>query len=87
VLTGNLAKVNAVESAEVIHEMSRVTQSLVELEQAVVDPLQVGENQLTALMKVGRAINSSAPETSEVFNKSVLRRGEALRLRWRGSQD
>jgi putative nucleotidyltransferase with HDIG domain len=59
VLTGNLARVNAAESAEVVREMSRVTQSLVELEQAVVDQLRAGENQLAALMKVGRAINSS----------------------------
>lgn len=59
VLTGNLARVNAAESAEVVREMSRVTQSLMELEQAVVDQLRAGENQLAALMKVGRAINSS----------------------------
>lgn len=59
VLTGSLAKVSGAESLEIVREMSRVTQSLVELEQAVVDQLRVRENQLTALMKVGQMINSS----------------------------
>lgn len=58
-LTGSLAKVSGAESLEIVREMSRVTQSLVELEQAVVDQLRVRENQLAALMKVGQMINSS----------------------------
>ncbi len=58
-LTGSLAKGGGAESLESVREMSRVTQSLVELEQAVVDQLRVQENQLAALMKVGQMINSS----------------------------
>lgn len=58
-VTANLAKLNAAESADVIRDVSRITQSLVEVEQAVVDQLKVRESQLGALMKIGRAINSS----------------------------
>lgn len=58
-VTANLAKLSAAESADIIRDVSRITQSLVEVEQAVVDQLKVRESQLGALMKVGRAINSS----------------------------
>lgn len=58
-VTANLAKLSAADSADIIRDMSRITQSLVEVEQAVVDQLKVRESQLGALMKVGRAINSS----------------------------
>lgn len=58
-VTANLAKLSAAESADIIREVSRITQSLVELEQAVVDQLKVRESQLGALMRIGRAINSS----------------------------
>lgn len=58
-LTGSLAKVNAGDGAQVIREMSRLTESLVEVEQAIVDQLRVKENQLAALMRVGQTINSS----------------------------
>ncbi|MEW6286741.1 MAG: HD domain-containing phosphohydrolase [Chloroflexota bacterium] len=58
-LTGSLAKIQAADGADVVREMSRVTELLVELEQAVVDQLRVKENQLAALMKVGQTINSS----------------------------
>lgn len=58
-VTANLAKLSAAESADSIRDVSRITQSLVEVEQAVVDQLRVRESQLEALMKIGRAINSS----------------------------
>lgn len=58
-VTANLAKLSAAESADIIREVSRITQSLVEVEQAVIDQLKVRESQLGALMKIGRAINSS----------------------------
>jgi putative nucleotidyltransferase with HDIG domain len=43
----------------VIQDITRVSQSLVELEQKVGDHLQVRQSQLGALMGVGRAINSA----------------------------
>ena len=43
----------------VIQDITRVSQSLVELEQKVGDHLQVRQGQLGALMGVGRAINSA----------------------------
>lgn len=58
-VTATLAKLSAAESADIIREVSRITQSLVDVEQAVVDQLKVRESQLGALMKIGRAINSS----------------------------
>lgn len=58
-VTADLAKLSAAESADIIREVSRITQSLVDVEQAVIDQLKVRESQLEALMKVGRAINSS----------------------------
>lgn len=58
-LTGNLAKHAAAESTDIVREVSRVTELLVELEQAAVDQLRIKENQLAALMKVGQTINSS----------------------------
>ena len=58
-VTSNLAKMGGVESAQVIKDVSRIMQSLVTLEQAVMGQLQSGESQLGALMGVGRSINSS----------------------------
>jgi putative nucleotidyltransferase with HDIG domain len=58
-VTANLAKLNAAESADIIRDVSRITQSLLEVEQGVVDQLKVREGQLGSLMKIGRAINSS----------------------------
>ncbi|MBI4762789.1 MAG: HD-GYP domain-containing protein [Chloroflexota bacterium] len=58
-LTGNLVKHAAAESTDIVREVSRVTELLVELEQAAVDQLRIKENQLAALMKVGQTINSS----------------------------
>lgn len=59
VLSSGLAKGGAAERVDVIREMSRLMQSLVDLEQTVVDHLRLRENQLAALMKVGEMINSS----------------------------
>jgi putative nucleotidyltransferase with HDIG domain len=58
-VTADLARLDAAESAAVIRDVSRVIQSLLDLEQAVAERLKVSESQLSALMKVGRAINSS----------------------------
>lgn len=58
-VTASLAKLSAAESADIIRDVSHITRSLVDVEQAVVDQLKVRESQLGALMKIGRAINSS----------------------------
>lgn len=58
-VTSSLAKMSGVESANLIQDVSRVMQSLVSLEQSVIEQLQSRESQLGALMGVGRAINSS----------------------------
>ncbi|MBK9926790.1 MAG: GAF domain-containing protein [Anaerolineales bacterium] len=57
--TASLAKVGGQESANIIRDVSRIVQSLVDLEQAVSDQLKNRETQLGALMGIGRAINSS----------------------------
>jgi putative nucleotidyltransferase with HDIG domain len=57
--TASLAKVGGPESANILRDVSRITQSLVELEQAVTDQLKNMEGQLGALMGIGRTINSS----------------------------
>ena len=58
-VTSNLAKMDGTASANLIKDVSGVMQSLVSLEQMVVEQLKRGESQLGALMGVGRAINSS----------------------------
>jgi putative nucleotidyltransferase with HDIG domain len=58
-MTSNVAKLGGDESVNLIRDISRVMQSLVSLEQSVMDQLKIGESQLLALMGVGRAINSS----------------------------
>ena len=58
-VTSNIARMGGAESTNIIREMSRITQSLVSLEQSVQDQLKSRESQLGALMGVGRAINSS----------------------------
>ena len=57
--TTSVAKMSAAEGANVIREISRITQSLADLEQAIVAQLKNREAQLGALMGTGRAINSS----------------------------
>jgi putative nucleotidyltransferase with HDIG domain len=57
--TATLAKLGGPESTNLLRDVSRITQSLVDLEQAVVDQLQHKESQLGALMGIGRTINSS----------------------------
>ncbi|NTU55702.1 MAG: GAF domain-containing protein [Anaerolineales bacterium] len=57
--TTSLAGAGGTESANIIRDVSRITQSLLELEQGVVDQLKVRESQLGALMGIGRTINSS----------------------------
>ena len=57
--TASLAGAGGAESANIIRDVSRITQSLLELEQGVVDQLKVRESQLGALMGIGRTINSS----------------------------
>ena len=57
--TASLASAGGTESANIIRDVSRITQSLLELEQGVVDQLKVRESQLGALMGIGRTINSS----------------------------
>ena len=57
--TANIARLGTTESANLIRDVSRITQSLVDLEQGVMDQLKNREGQLGALMDVGRMINSS----------------------------
>jgi putative nucleotidyltransferase with HDIG domain len=57
--TASLAKSGGPESANIIRDVSRIVQSLVDLEQAVSDQLKNKETQLGALMGIGKAINSS----------------------------
>jgi len=57
--TATLAKLGGPESTNLLRDVSRITQSLVDLEQAVVDQLQHKESQLGALIGIGRTINSS----------------------------
>ena len=58
-VTANLAKMNGIESANLIKDVSGVMQSLVSLEQTVMEQLKSGESRLGALIGVGRTINSS----------------------------
>ncbi len=57
--TSSLARAGGPESAGVLRDVSRITQALVDLEQAIVDQLKNRESQLGALMGIGSAINSS----------------------------
>lgn len=58
-VTSNIARMGGEDSTNIIREMSRITQSMVGLEQSIQDQLKSRESQLGALMGVGRAINSS----------------------------
>ncbi len=58
-VTSRVAKMGGPESVIVVKDVSRVMQSLVSLEQMVMDQLKSGESQIGALMGVGRTINSS----------------------------
>ena len=58
-VTSSIARVGGVESANILRDVSRITQSLVDLELAVIDQLKLRESQLGALMGIGRTINSS----------------------------
>jgi putative nucleotidyltransferase with HDIG domain len=57
--TSSIARAGGPESANILRDVSRITQSLVDLEQAVVDQLKNRESQLGGLMEIGRTINSS----------------------------
>lgn len=57
--TASLAKLGAADGANLIRDVSRITQSLADLEQGVLDQLKNRESQLGALMGIGSAINSS----------------------------
>lgn len=58
-VTTGVAKMSAAEGTNIIREISRVSQSLADLEQAIVAQLKSREAQLEALMGTGRTINSS----------------------------
>jgi len=58
-ITSGVARVGGSDSANVIRDVSRVTQSLVSLEGTVLDYLKVRQSQLGALMGIGHVINSS----------------------------
>jgi len=58
-IVGGLARLGNPVISTAIQDISRITQSLSNVEQSVNDYLQVRQSQLGALMGVGRAINSS----------------------------
>jgi len=58
-VTSGLAKFGGAEGLKIIKDISRVMQSLVSLEQLVMEELKSSESQLGALMGIGRSINSS----------------------------
>jgi len=58
-ITSGVARMGGPDVANVIRDISRVTQSHVNLEQSVLDYLKVRQSQLGALMGVGHVINSS----------------------------
>ncbi len=58
-ITSSVARMGGPEATNVIRDMSRITQSLVNLEQSVLDYLKVRQSQLGALMGIGSVINSS----------------------------
>lgn len=57
--TAGIAKLGVANGANLISDLSRITQLLGDLEQGVVDQLKNRERQLEALMGIGRTINSS----------------------------
>jgi len=58
-ITTRIARAGGGDSSDLLKEVSRITQTLVGLEQSVGDLLKKGDNKLGALMGVGRSINSS----------------------------
>ena len=58
-VTSSIARVGGEEGANILRDVSRVTQSLVDLEQTILDQLKNRDGQLGALMGIGRTINSS----------------------------
>lgn len=58
-VTAGVAKLGANESATLIRDVNKITKSLVDLEQGVLDQLKNRESQLGALVGIGRTINSS----------------------------
>lgn len=57
--TAGIAKLGVANGANLIRDLSRITQLLGDLEQGVIDQLKDRESQLEALMGIGRTINSS----------------------------
>jgi putative nucleotidyltransferase with HDIG domain len=57
--TAGIARLGVANGANLIRDLSRITQLLGDLEQGVVDQLKDRESQLEALMGIGRTINSS----------------------------
>ena len=57
--TASFSKVDGQDGANIVRDVSRVVQSLADLEQSVLDQLKIRDTQLGALMGIGRAINSS----------------------------
>lgn len=58
-VTSRIARMGAAEGAGLIKDISAIMQSLVGLEQSVIGQVKSGQNQLGALMGIGRTINSS----------------------------
>jgi len=57
--TTSLANIDGMESANILRDVSKIMQSMADLEKTVTDQLKTREMQLGALMGVGRTINSS----------------------------
>jgi len=58
-VVGSLTRIGGPVASTAVQDISRITQSLSDLEQSTNDYLNIRQNQLGALMGVGRAINSS----------------------------
>lgn len=58
-MTPRLAQAGGADGGDLLKEISRITQTLVGLEQSVGDLLKKGDTKLGALMGVGRSINST----------------------------
>jgi len=73
-ITSSVARMGGSDATSVIRDVSQVTQTLVKLEQSVIDFLKIRQSQLGALMGIGHVINSSLGKKrvlEEVMDKLI----------------